>query len=586
MPQLTISTARAPLRLPFPSLIARVVPISRLAMHPAFQLPVPLVRSSGGPAPAPVDVRRPPAATLHNDFPPLTAAFSLLASMFAREAPAPPAPPAVAEPDDADGVQQRIASRTVRRPPLDDDGVRARLAARARARDRRRPKRVRARKSDPGLENASANLDPLVASDSELDGAVNPRRKRSQPFQFFVKQDLAQAAVRPVHTSRLPRADARRSQLFGRLPPERIVEFMAIARRRRRMVSEKEKQQLVTLMPYDLQRALFDELRAPGTATLSLSDSTLLVPEEDGELQQHDREQRAALKHSLFGLPIRLIGDAINTLTGRSDPNTSAAAYAAALARDTSVLVDSDEGNSAAVAYAAAAAIATSSATTDLNASERASLKAAIRAARKILTAEDAALFVDSMGVGPLVTSARILPGEDRAAALTALANIAIMLPKSRARMTQADGGSIVNTLKTIIDQSARFKVHQAVTGESVLWRTEALVSGTHLYGSLALGRGKIAREVRRKSALDSELVAGLQRLAGGLKTGQPEGAARAARRALGVFGINDWKPRMPGQRGLRILSIDGGGTRAIMAFEMVSGEFDLQSLHRRVCTF
>lgn len=70
--------------------------------------------------------------------------------------------------------------------------------------------------------------------------------------------------------------------------------------------------------------------------------------------------------------------------------------------------------------------------------------------------------------------------------------------------------------------------------------------------------------------ATDASLVSSLKKLAGGEQKGEPEGAARAARRALGALGINDWTPRIPGQRGLRILSIDGGGTRAIMAFEML----------------
>lgn len=33
---------------------------------------------------------------------------------------------------------------------------------------------------------------------------------------------------------------------------------------------------------------------------------------------------------------------------------------------------------------------------------------------------------------------------------------------------------------------------------------------------------------------------------------------------------MNKWEPKVPGQRGLRILSIDGGGTRALMTFEML----------------
>lgn len=224
------------------------------------------------------------------------------------------------------------------------------------------------------------------------------------------------------------------------------------------------------------------------------------------------------------------------------------------------------DASSAAAAYAAATAIA-SSAAAALHPAERAGLQGAVEAARAIANAEDAAVFVDTVGVAALVGAAGVLPGAERASALTALANIAIVLPKARKAMFVSDDGAIVEIISDIVLRNVHFSVATSVTGSS-LWYTEALVSSTHLLGSLALCRHKEGRDFRARMAKDSEIVRRLERIAGGLKNGEAEGAARAARRALGSLGINRWKPRMPGQKGLRILSIDGGGTRAILAFE------------------
>jgi hypothetical protein len=39
----------------------------------------------------------------------------------------------------------------------------------------------------------------------------------------------------------------------------------------------------------------------------------------------------------------------------------------------------------------------------------------------------------------------------------------------------------------------------------------------------------------------------------------------------LKKLGYHEWKPRQAGQKGLRILSLDGGGTRGVMTIALLS---------------
>lgn len=339
--------------------------------------------------------------------------------------------------------------------------------------------------------------------------------------------------------------------------------------------------ELATLMPYDLQRALFDEMKAAKMKAKKHAETDAEVEMRKqaalSKVPAKSEESGGGGPGGLLLFPIRVIGDVLRTVTQQKEGDkknvkgASSVVYAAAMSHDTGVVGETDtEPSSAAAAYAAAAAIASSTSSEKVHPTEIARLKAAVSSARRITGVDDGAVFVEIIGVGALVRAARLLPGGDRSAALTALANVAIMIPKSRIAMLWVEQASILRTVRGIIDESRRFKVHHAVAGESALWHTEALVSGTHLLGSLVLAKGRIGTESRQTLARDAVLVRGLKRLAGGLKNGEPEGAARAARRALGALGVNSWKPKMPGQRGLRILSIDGGGTRAIMAFEAV----------------
>lgn len=38
----------------------------------------------------------------------------------------------------------------------------------------------------------------------------------------------------------------------------------------------------------------------------------------------------------------------------------------------------------------------------------------------------------------------------------------------------------------------------------------------------------------------------------------------------LSMLGVHNWRPRQPGQKGLRILSLDGGGTRGVLTIALL----------------
>eukprot|EP00177_Eucheuma_denticulatum_P005816 GFKZ01010617.1.p1 GENE.GFKZ01010617.1~~GFKZ01010617.1.p1 ORF type:complete len:799 (+),score=111.98 GFKZ01010617.1:46-2442(+) len=391
---------------------------------------------------------------------------------------------------------------------------------------------------DDGL-TARLRLRDSSDDDDGLSARIQSRpRKRARAFPFF----------RPSHPRHPPIA-------YG-IPEDRVYEFVREAVHRRAGLRSRARHELATLLPYDLQRALFDELLAAQRKKDSQAEEQR---EEDGQDEKKDNI-------AIWSLPARMVGDMVKLFVPGKEEGSKVkddAAVYAAMVHEIGGIEDETTGASA---FAAAIAIASSASAASLEPEEVAGLKKTVAAARSIANVEDASRFVESVGVSALVMAARLLPGGERSTALTALANIAIMVPKSRVGMLKV--GGVLDMLKEIVVRRGRFKVHQAVAGESALWQTEALVSGTHLLGSLALAKGRLGKEGRQMMARDIELVKGLQRLAEGLKNGEPEGAARAARRALGAMGVNRWKPRMPGQRGLRILSIDGGGTRAIMAFE------------------
>ncbi len=458
--------------------------------------------------------------------------------------------------------------KVVKEPPPveeqpDTDGLEERLLARERREREREREREQAKRAAKLLDVAQP--------------PVQRRPKGGGGFLFF-RRKVAKKVEEPKQE--VVQTLATSAPVFGGLYESQIYDYVAEAIDRRHHNEGDNRAELQTLLPYDLQRALFDELRAKSNRAAGSTAVAPPTPKRRRSRPPVPSTPPPVVEKQVnrVPVPLRWAGAFVSLFRSKKDARVpvkakgGAAAYAEALAHDTELSTGDNAGLSvggAAAAYATAAAIATSATPRgQVDASEENKLLAAVTAARAVDNEQDARVFVETVGVHPLVRAACALSGLSQSAALTALANLAIMLPKSRIDMLDADGGALVRELITIVQGPGAFT--PATAAASALAHTEALVSGTHLLGSLALASGKAGREWRLRLMGTDDLVRNLQRLSGGLKNGEPEGAARAARRALGALGVNEWKPRVPGQRGLRVLSIDGGGTRAIMAFEML----------------
>lgn len=475
---------------------------------------------------------------------------------------------------------------------------------------------------------ASASLTPPAPASSSPPGGV-----RVGPFAFFRGKKKAVDPPPSLETFPAfsaahwvsPPPDA-----FAVLSPSATYAAVDAALSRRRPSGAA----LATVIPYDAQRRLFRELATlpvPPTRGLSSAATSAAAAAAAGGMMTRggagsgdadafnrlrEAEEAEQLREEeatgggLLGLPGRLVGGAWSAVAslwagGGADavaaevPGGGAAAaaaapaaarqptgdakqrsggakrkgsqeepmaaYAAAMTRESGLFDDSElPSSAAAAAFAAAAAMASSpsSAFASAPATESAGLAAAVAVGRAVKSRADAQVFVESLGVAALVRAASHLPrGSQRAAAITALANLVIELPSARISVLEAEAGAIRGLLRRVVVNSG---VVRPPAG------TEALVSGAHLLGTLSLGRSAAERSWRTAFARDAEVVRALKRFAGGTSSESEESVARAARRALGALGVNVWRPRVAGQRGLRILSIDGGGTRAVMTFEML----------------
>ena len=207
--------------------------------------------------------------------------------------------------------------------------------------------------------------------------------------------------------------------------------------------------------------------------------------------------------------------------------------------------------------------------------------RAAAEAAVATRTRKQALAFVEEVGLSPLLsaldTSAttgrrppagttegaargRRSPDETSRAtnaglAAAALANVATILPFKKAEILRHP--SLVDDLLRILE---------APMADSI-FDIEAKKSAAALIGTLAMDA---PQEERAVLYANRRLVRVLESIAGGTRVGHPEDVARQSRRALACLGVHHWRPRVRGQRGLRILALDGGGTRALMAFEIL----------------
>lgn len=216
-------------------------------------------------------------------------------------------------------------------------------------------------------------------------------------------------------------------------------------------------------------------------------------------------------------------------------------------------------------------------------------LRAAAEAAMAIRTRKQAIAFIEEVGLSPLLNALSLsftgrplsVSIEDRPAhsnesrdqrkgspgfgpretaftvslAAGALANLANIMPQGKLEILRHP--SLVGDLLRILEAP--------VVGEA--WEMQAKWSASMLIGALAMDAPMIDRAMFYRNR---RLVRVLESMAQGTRVGYPEDVARASRRALACLGVHHWRPRVRGQRGLRILALDGGGTRALMSFEIL----------------
>jgi predicted acylesterase/phospholipase RssA len=226
---------------------------------------------------------------------------------------------------------------------------------------------------------------------------------------------------------------------------------------------------------------------------------------------------------------------------------------------------------------------------------EQLTLRAAAEAAMAIRTRKQAIAFLEEVGVAPLLNALSMTDSlqlsrpdtgrrsnsnsntnlddetasqrkrpqqqQQREAAFTvslavaALANLTNVLPRCKPQILRYPG--LLDGLLRILEAP--------VAGES--WEMQGKWSACMLIGTLMMDAATSDRALFFRNR---RLVRVLESMAGGTRVGYPEDVARASRRALACLGVHHWRPRVRGQRGLRILALDGGGTRALMSFEIL----------------
>ena len=254
-------------------------------------------------------------------------------------------------------------------------------------------------------------------------------------------------------------------------------------------------QELSTILSYDLQRSLFDDLTA-----------------DQGQLKEQQSANKTDANEqapSIWERSSRLVLDTFKFITFQQQSSKQTANTYSTIA----AMANDDDINPAAIAYAAAYAIALSSidGVVQLTEKEREASKAKVTAAKTIKTSEDAIKFNDTVGLQSLVKAANALQQSDRASALTCLANVAIVLPKARKQMllVKLKNNDLVMTsllIDVLLDTGLDID-------DSSLWFVEALVSSIHLLGSLALGKGPECRRFRARMARDAQIVHRLEKL-------------------------------------------------------------------------
>mmetsp|Transcript_34991 Transcript_34991/g.138611 ORF Transcript_34991/g.138611 Transcript_34991/m.138611 type:complete len:907 (-) Transcript_34991:307-3027(-) len=415
----------------------------------------------------------------------------------------------------------------------------------------------------PGDEDPEAE-DPDDAS-SEVDGG-DPGTPTDDPERGPSQLDRDSKAV--THRTITSALNDVNHRSYGGLYESYVHEVLAEAHERRVKTGMLSTFELATVVPYDLQKELFEEFgrveHGKALAEVGVDEQATAAVEGATQASGPGKKQSSGLStidekaknkrnsQPWFLAPVTLVAGAFRKDATESEKDLDEAEASSGTKQEAQTPVDTEE-----------AAERTPPAESNFD------IPTVIQKAGKVDSVEAAREFVETVGVRSLVVAARQSVGSRHASALGALSVIAMHMPSTRVDILKADGGSIVGTIMDAIYIPT--SPWQHLFGKSSVqtgYMTQARISAVDLIGYLGLIPGDVGKEERKKLALNKGLVKCVEHLSGGVKNGETEGTARSARRTLAILGVNSWTPRVPGQKGLRVLSIDGGGTRALMTFE------------------